>query len=77
MTDSTDNHQADGEVTRRDFLYIATGAVGAVGAAAFAWPFIDALLRRRWPRSEASVWIGILGVLLIIGLTLWEAAVEH
>ena len=29
------------EPTRRDFLYIATGAVGAVGAAAFLWPFID------------------------------------
>jgi ubiquinol-cytochrome c reductase iron-sulfur subunit len=28
------------EPTRRDFLYIATGAVGAVGAAAVAVPFI-------------------------------------
>jgi ubiquinol-cytochrome c reductase iron-sulfur subunit len=26
--------------TRRDFLYIATGAVAAVGAAAVAWPLI-------------------------------------
>lgn len=26
--------------TRRDFLYIATGAMGAVGAAYAAWPFI-------------------------------------
>lgn len=29
--------------TRRDFLYIATGAVGAVGVAAVAWPFISQL----------------------------------
>lgn len=29
------------EPTRRDFLYIATGAVGAVGVAAVAWPLID------------------------------------
>src|SRR5580693_6173051 len=29
------------EPTRRDFLYIATGAVGAVGVAITAWPFID------------------------------------
>jgi ubiquinol-cytochrome c reductase iron-sulfur subunit len=29
------------ETTRRDFLYIATGAVAAVGVAAAAWPFID------------------------------------
>jgi ubiquinol-cytochrome c reductase iron-sulfur subunit len=26
---------------RRDFLYIATGMAGAIGAAAVAWPFID------------------------------------
>lgn len=41
MTDSTDIQHVDGDVTRRDFLYIATGAVGAVGVAAFVWPFID------------------------------------
>ncbi|MCE7029324.1 ubiquinol-cytochrome c reductase iron-sulfur subunit [Jiella avicenniae] len=29
------------EPNRRDFLYIATGAVGAVGALAAVWPFID------------------------------------
>ena len=29
------------EVNRRDFLFIATGAVSTVGAALAAWPFID------------------------------------
>ena len=29
------------EPTRRDFIFIATGAVGAVGAAAAIWPFIS------------------------------------
>ena len=29
------------EPTRRDFLYIATGSVAAVGAAMAAWPLID------------------------------------
>lgn len=29
------------DVNRRDFLFIATGAVGAVGAALTAWPFIS------------------------------------
>jgi len=29
------------EPTRRDFLYIATATVGAVGAAAVAWPLIN------------------------------------
>jgi ubiquinol-cytochrome c reductase iron-sulfur subunit len=31
------------EPTRRDFIYIATGAVGAVGVASLAWPFISQL----------------------------------
>jgi ubiquinol-cytochrome c reductase iron-sulfur subunit len=34
---ATDTH----DPTRRDFLYVATGMAGAVGAAAVAWPFID------------------------------------
>src|SRR3954468_18481847 len=37
MTDTDDRH----EPTRRDFIYIATGAVGAVGAVLTAWPLID------------------------------------
>ena len=32
---------AGAKETRRDFLYLATGALGAVGAAAAVWPFID------------------------------------
>ena len=31
----------DGGETRRDFLFIATGAVGLVGLGAVAWPLID------------------------------------
>lgn len=30
-----------GEPTRRDFLYVATGAVGAVAIGAAVWPLID------------------------------------
>jgi ubiquinol-cytochrome c reductase iron-sulfur subunit len=32
---------SDAGTTRRDFLYVATGAVGGVGVAVAAWPFID------------------------------------
>jgi ubiquinol-cytochrome c reductase iron-sulfur subunit len=39
-TASSDRNEQPG---RRDFLYIATGAVGAVGAALALWPFIDSL----------------------------------
>tara|TARA_B100000676_G_C18072625_1_gene845364 strand:- start:47 stop:589 length:543 start_codon:yes stop_codon:yes gene_type:complete len=31
----------DHDVSRRDFLALAAGAMGAVGAGAFAWPLID------------------------------------
>ena len=29
------------DIKRRDFLYVATGAVAAIGAALTAWPFLD------------------------------------
>ena len=32
---------ADYDESRRDFLVLAAGAMGAVGAASFAWPLID------------------------------------
>lgn len=39
---SANQHEATGgEGTRRDFLYLLTGATGAVGAAALVWPLID------------------------------------
>jgi ubiquinol-cytochrome c reductase iron-sulfur subunit len=31
------------EANRRDFLYLATGAVGAIGVASVAWPFVAQL----------------------------------
>lgn len=36
------DHQNDGE-TRRDFLMMATAAMGAVGVGAAIWPLVDAL----------------------------------
>ena len=33
--------QAKSDPTRRDFLYVATGAVAAVGVAGTVWPLID------------------------------------
>jgi ubiquinol-cytochrome c reductase iron-sulfur subunit len=42
-TASTSPETVDDEVTRRDFLLIATGTVAAVGAALAVWPFIDSM----------------------------------
>lgn len=36
-----ETHEAQDEPTRRDFLFIATAAMGAVGVGAIAWPFIS------------------------------------
>jgi len=38
---ATNDHTQDGEVTRRNFLYVASGAGGAIAAAGAAWPLID------------------------------------
>jgi quinol-cytochrome oxidoreductase complex cytochrome b subunit len=61
-------------------LFSGTAAVVSMGFIVFVmfcWPFIDAAIRRFTRFKEASVWIGIVAVLAIIGLTVWEAAVEH
>ena len=61
-------------------LFSGTAAVLSMGLVVFvmfAWPFIDAVIRRRTRFQEASVWIGILGVLAIVALTVWEAVVKH
>ncbi len=38
-----------------------------------AWPFIDGWIRRRWKASEISVFIGVIVILYLLGLTVWEA----
>jgi quinol-cytochrome oxidoreductase complex cytochrome b subunit len=47
--------------------------VGFAGFVGFVWPFIDAKIRRHWPGSEFSVYAGIVAVIVLIVLTLWEA----
>ncbi|MCW8130632.1 MAG: cytochrome bc complex cytochrome b subunit [Planctomycetota bacterium] len=61
-------------------LFSGTAAVLSMGFIVFTmfvWPFIDGLVRRRWPKSEFSVWMGIAAVLSIVSLTAWEALVAH
>lgn len=52
-------------------------SMGLIVFVMFVWPWIDALLVRitRW--KDISIYIGILAVLLIVGLTVWEAAATH
>ncbi len=61
-------------------LFSGTAAVlssGFIVFIMFVWPFIDDWIRRKTRFSEASVWIGMCGVMAIIGLTVWEALVAH
>ena len=51
-----------GEATRRDFLYIATGAVGAVGVGALAWPFISQMNPDASALALASVEVDVSNV---------------
>lgn len=61
-------------------LFSGTTAVLSMGFIVFCmftWPFIDAAIRERTRFKEASVWIGIAGVLAIVGMTVWEAIATH
>ncbi len=52
-------------------------SMGLIVFVMFAWPWIDKGLVRITRSKETSTWIGVVGALLIIGLTVWEAAVAH
>lgn len=52
-------------------------SMGFIVCAMFVWPWIDRVLRRVTRVPEISVYIGIVSVFVIIGLTVYEAAVKH
>ena len=61
-------------------LFSGTTAVLSMGFIVFAmiiWTAIDVWIRRHTRVEEASVWVGIVGVVAIVGLTLWEALAAH
>ena len=58
-------------------LSFAVLSTGFIVAAMFLWPWIDGVLRRVTKREEVSVYIGIVAVFLLVGLTVWEAIAAH
>lgn len=61
-------------------LFSITTAVLSMGFIVFImflWPFIDVQLKKITRIPTISIWIGILGVFALVGLTIWEAAVSH
>ncbi len=55
-------HTDTEEPTRRDFLYIATGAVAAVGVGAALWPFIDQMNPDAGVQALASIEVDLSAV---------------
>ena len=58
-------------------LTFAVISTGFIVAAMFLWPWIDAMIVRITGNKDISVYIGIVATLLLVGLTVWEAAVAH
>lgn len=50
------------EPTRRDFLYVATGAMGAVGAGFALWPFVSQMSPDASTLAAASIEIDVSGI---------------
>ena len=50
------------EPTRRDFLYIATGAMGAVGAGAVVWPLVNQMSPDAATRALASIEVDVSSI---------------
>ncbi len=53
---------SDTATTRRDFLFLATGAVAAVGAANIVWPLIDQMNPAASVKALASIEVDIATV---------------
>jgi len=66
LATSTSGHVAPqpaaGDPSRRDFLFIATGAVGAVGLGAVAWPLINQMNPDASTLALASSEVDISGI---------------
>jgi len=58
-------------------LTFAVLSTGWIVAAMFVWPWIDGAIRRLTKWEDASVWIGVVATLLLIGMTVWEAVWPH
>jgi quinol-cytochrome oxidoreductase complex cytochrome b subunit len=52
-------------------------SMGLILCAMFVWPWLDAVLRRITKREDVGAWIGAAVMLVVITMTVWEAAVRH
>jgi ubiquinol-cytochrome c reductase iron-sulfur subunit len=59
---ATSHDRVEDEGTRRDFLYLLTGATAAVGTAALVWPLIDSMNPSADVLALASTEVDLSGV---------------
>jgi ubiquinol-cytochrome c reductase cytochrome b subunit/cytochrome b6 len=62
------------------WLKLTSFQVGVVGTMFFlgillVWPFIDRIFQKRFPGRDISFWIGVVGFLIFLTFTVWEAMV--
>lgn len=62
------------------WLKLTSFQVGVVGTMFFlaillVWPFIDRIFQKRFPGRDVSFWIGVVGFLVFLTFTIWEAMV--
>jgi ubiquinol-cytochrome c reductase cytochrome b subunit/cytochrome b6 len=62
------------------WLKLTSFEMGVIGSMLFLlillfWPFIDRVFVKRFPGREVSFWIGVVGFLVFLVFTIWEALV--
>ena len=70
---ATETGTAGEEGTRRDFLYLLTGATAAVGAAALCWPLIDSMNPTADVLALGSIAVDVWGMVVVLAIrALWR-----
>jgi ubiquinol-cytochrome c reductase iron-sulfur subunit len=67
------HHAASGDLTKRDFLQLITGAGALIGAGAIAWPLIDSMNPSKDVLALSSVDVDLTPVTEGMGITIvWQ-----
>ncbi len=72
MVDATHHGDGDGQ-TRREFLYLAAGAIGAVGSAGVAWSLVDSMNPATDTLALSTIDVNIAAIPEGMGIvTMWQ-----
>ena len=72
MVDATHHGEGEGQ-TRREFLYLAAGAIGAVGSAGVAWSLVDSMNPATDTLALSTIDVNIAPIAEGMGIvTMWQ-----